>query len=216
VLEEYGADLTDVYDTHAHADHVSGGRGLADRHGVPYHLHPDDAIAVEAEPLQDGQTFTVGNVRVEVIPTPGHSPGGVTYDIAGEALLTGDTLFHDSVGRVELGVEAGLEDTAVEDNAETLYESLQRLLDRDGDPLVLPAHNPGVPDPPVSARLSDVIERNADVRRDRVAFVEKLSSDVPDHPENFQRVKEVNVGLETVPEEELADLESGPNRCATE
>jgi len=216
VLEDHDADLVGVFDTHAHADHVSGGRRLAERHDVPYHLHPSDAIDVQAEPLHDGQLISVGDVEIEVVHTPGHSPGGVTFDVGGAALLTGDTLFHESVGRVELGVEAGLEDTDVEENAATLYESLQRLLGRDGDPLVLPAHDPGSPDPPVTARLSDVVERNADLGRDRTAFVEKLSSDIPDHPPNFQRVKGVNVGAEDVPEEELAELESGPNRCAAE
>ena len=216
VLDEYDADLVGVFDSHAHADHVSGGRRLADRHEVPYHLHPADAIDVDARPIEDGDEFAVGDVEVEVLHTPGHSPGGVTFDVAGEALLTGDTLFHESVGRVELGVEAGLEDTDVEDNAATLFDSLQRLLDRDGNPLVLPAHDPGVPDPPVTARLSEVVERNSDLGRDRETFVEALSSDVPDHPENFQRVKGYNVGLEDVPDDELADLESGPNRCAAE
>ena len=65
-------------------------------------------------------------------------------------------------------------------------------------------------------RLSDVIEQNPDLRRDRSAFIEALSSDIPEHPPNFQRVKRVNVGSEDAPEEELAELELGPNRCAAE
>lgn len=216
IVEEYNATLVGVFDTHAHADHVSGGRTLAERNGVAYHLHPADAEAVDALPVRDGDTVTVGDVDIEVVHTPGHSPGGVTYDIGGEALLTGDTLFHGSVGRVELGVEAGLEDTDVESNAETLFESLQRLRSRDGDPLVLPAHDPGSPDPPVTAIVSEVERTNEDLQRDREAFVEKLASDVPDHPPNFQRVKSVNSGLESVADEEGESLELGPNRCAAE
>jgi glyoxylase-like metal-dependent hydrolase (beta-lactamase superfamily II) len=216
VLNEYDASLIGVFDTHAHADHVSGGRSLAERKDVPYHLHPADAIDTDAEPLADAQVFTIGDVDVEVIHTPGHSPGGVTFDVSGEAIITGDTLFHESVGRVELGVEAGLEDTDVEENAATLYESLQRLRDRDDDPFVLPAHDPGSPEPPVAVRLSEVIERNDDLHLDREAFIDALSSDIPDHPPNFRRVKGVNVGSETVPEEGLSSLESGPNRCAAE
>ena len=216
IIDQYDADLVKVFDTHAHADHVSGGRKLAERHGVPYHLHLEDADEVDATPVEDGQTITVGSVEIFVIHTPGHSPGGVTYDVSGEALLTGDTLFHESVGRVELGVEAGLEDTNVEENAATLYESLQRLLERDGDPLVLPAHDPGSPEPPVTARLSDVRKRNDDLGRPKESFVATLASDIPEHPPNFQRVKRVNVGSEDVPEEELADIELGPNNCAAE
>ena len=216
VVAEHDADLVGVFDTHAHADHVSGGRRLADRYNVPYYLHSADAIDIQSTPLENGQTFTVGAIEVEVIHTPGHSPGGVSFDIEREALVTGDTLFHESVGRVELGVEAGLEGTDVEDNAETLYESLQRLVNRRGDRLVLPAHDPGSPDPPVAVQLSNVVEQNADLGRDRAEFIETLSSDIPKHPPNFQRVKRVNVGTEEVPDEELAELELGPNRCAAE
>jgi len=216
VLDEYDAELVGVYDTHAHADHVSGGQTLADRHGVPYHLHPDDATRIDAAPVEDGQTFAVGGVDVTVIHTPGHSPGGVTYAVEDAALLTGDTLFHDSVGRVELGVEAGLQDTDVESNAEALYESLGRLRFRDGDPLVLPAHDPGSPEPPVAARLSEVEARNPDLEKSRETFVADLAANVADHPPNFERVKRVNVGAEEVPEADLSSIELGPNNCAAE
>ncbi|MFO8113924.1 MAG: rhodanese-like domain-containing protein [Halorubrum sp.] len=216
ILDEYDAELVGVFDTHAHADHVSGAASLADRHGVPYYLHPKDALALDARPLEDGQTLTVGRLDVEVIHTPGHSEGSVSFDVDGAALLTGDTLFHDSVGRVELGVEAGIEDADVEGNAATLYDGLRRLLDRPDDAVVLPAHDPGSPDPPVTATLAEVRDRNADLGRDREAFVEELASDVPDHPPNFERVKRTNVGQESVPADELAELELGPNNCAAE
>jgi len=127
-----------------------------------------------------------------------------------------DGLFHESVGRVELGVEAGIEDANVEENAKILYESLQRLQSYDGDPLVVPAHDPGSPEPPVTARLNDVVERNPDRGRSREAFVTALASDIPEHPPNFQRVKRINVGTEDVSESDLAALEVGPNRCAAE
>jgi len=216
ILDEHDADLVGVFDTHAHADHVSGAADLADRHDVPYYLHQKDALAIDATPIEDGQTATVGSLDVEVVHTPGHSEGSVSFDVEGAALLTGDTLFHDSVGRVELGVEAGIEDSDVEENAATLYESLQQLLDRPDDALVLPAHDPGSPEPPVAATLAEVRERNTDLGRDRDEFVEDLASDVPDHPPNFERVKQTNVGQESVPEDELAELELGPNNCAAE
>lgn len=216
VLATYDAELVSVYDTHAHADHISGGRKLADRYDVRYHRHPADAEHIDAAPVRDGERFSVGDVIVEVIHTPGHSPGSVTYAIGEAALLTGDTLFHESVGRVELGVKAGLEETDVTENAERLYESLQRLLAWDDDSLVQPAHDPGSPDPPVTARLREVRERNADLQRSRADFVGTLSSDISDHPPNFERVKRVNVGTADVPAEELAELELGPNRCAAE
>lgn len=213
-IRERGAKLVGVFDTHAHADHVSGGRELADRNDVPYYLHPADAIEIDAAPIGDGDRFVIGQIESDVIHTPGHSPGGLTYAIGEEVLLTGDTLFHESVGRVELGVEAGIEETNVEENATTLYESLQRLRERSGDPVVLPAHDPGSPDPPVAARMSDVEAWNDDLGRERESFIQDLASDIPDHPPNFKRVKSVNIGLEFVEEDELSALELGPNRCA--
>jgi len=216
VITDRDADLVATLDTHAHADHVSGSRDLAARNDVPYYLHPKDALGIDATPLEDGQIITVGDVDIEVIHTPGHSEGSVSFDVGGAALLTGDTLFHDSVGRVALGVEAGLENSDVEDNAATLYESLQRLLDYPDDVLVLPAHDPGSPDPPVTATLGEVKARNRDLQRDREKFVATLAADIPDHPPNFERVKRVNVGQESVAEAELADLELGPNNCAAE
>ncbi|WP_137283827.1 MBL fold metallo-hydrolase [Halorussus salinisoli] len=216
IVDDYDAELVAVFDSHAHADHVSGGEELATRHGVPYFLHPKDALAIDATPLEDGQIIRVGNADIEVVHTPGHSEGSVSFDVGGEALITGDTLFHESVGRVELGVEAGIEDSDVEGNAATLYESLQRLRDRADDAVVLPAHDSGSPEPPVTATLSEVEAQNEDLGRDREEFVETLASDVPDHPPNFERVKRANVGRESVPDEELSDLELGPNRCAAE
>ena len=73
-------------------------------------------------------------------------------------------------------------------------EGLSGRLRGDDDPLVFPAHDPGSPDPPVAMRLSEVVDRNVDLGRSREAFIDALSSDIPDHPPNFQRVKRVNVG----------------------
>jgi len=216
ILADYGAELVAVFDTHAHADHVSGGKKLARRNDASYYIHPEDSQDLNALPVHDGQTYPVGRVSVTVIHTPGHSPGAVTYAVEDEALLTGDTLFHESVGRVELGVEAGLEETDVEANAATLYDSLERLQTYAADILVLPAHDPGSPTPPVMAHLNEVRKRNPDLRRSRERFVATVASDIPEHPPNFQRVKLVNVGRETAPEEELTNLELGPNRCAAE
>lgn len=216
VLGEYDTSLVGVYETHAHADHLSGGRRLADQFDVPYHLHANDAVAIDATSINGGDSIQIGDVDVDVVHTPGHSPGSVTYDINGEALLTGDTLFHDSVGRVELGAAVGLADADPEENAGTLYESLQQLLERDGDPLVLPAHDAGSPTPPVVASLSEVIDQNRDLGLNRSAFVDRIGSDVPAQPPNVQQIKRANVGLEEIEDADRSSIELGPNRCAAE
>lgn len=156
------------------------------------------------------------NVEFEILHTPGHSPGSVSFGFEGSVLMTGDTLFHESVGRVEIGVEAGLEDTDVGANAARLFNSLERLRDYASDPIVLPTHHPGSPQSPVSVRLRDLEARNDGLGRDHEVFVEDLSSDLPDNPPNFERIPRVNVGVETVPDGKVADLEQGPNNCAVE
>jgi glyoxylase-like metal-dependent hydrolase (beta-lactamase superfamily II) len=215
ILDEYDAELVGVFDTHAHADHLSGGPRLADRYDVPYYLHPADDADLDATHVEHGDVVSIGDVDVEVIHTPGHSPGSVSFAVGEDALLTGDTLFHESVGRVELGIEAELEDTNVEENAATLYESLQRLRDRPGNPLVLPSHDPGSPDPPVARRMDAVEARNDGLQRDRDEFIAAFA-DVPDQPPNFERIKRVNTGAETVADDERESLEQGPNNCAAE
>lgn len=86
-------------------------------------------------------------------------------------------------------------------------------LDRPDDALVLPAYDPGSLEPPVTVTLADVKERNEGLGRDREEFVHELASDILDHPPNFERIKRTNVGQESVPADELAELELGPNNC---
>lgn len=212
LVDAHDATLTAILETHAHADHISGARALADAHDVPYYLHPADAgdLTTPTE-LEEDQTITIGSVAITVIHTPGHTAGSVTFDIGGEGLLTGDTLFLDSVGRPDL---EGGNDTAIRARAKTLYESLQRLLDRPDDALVLPAHDPGSPEPPTTAPLTDVRERNEVLATDREAFIETVTANIPETPPNHEQIKRVNVGKETVDAAEAQELELGPNQCA--
>ena len=109
-----------LLNTHAHYDHVAGMRAVQEACGGEYHVHPADRPLLEhlseqgaafgfppAEPparahdLADRQTITMGEARIEVIHTPGHSPGGVSFH-HGDLLLSGDTLFAGSVGRTDL------------------------------------------------------------------------------------------------------------------
>lgn len=71
-IGETGAELVGIFDTYAHADHVSGGHELANRNDVPCYLHPADALEIDATPVEDGEQSTIGSVDIEVIHTPGH------------------------------------------------------------------------------------------------------------------------------------------------
>lgn len=214
IVERYGARVAAVLETHAHADHVSGAGDLARSHDVPYYLHPaDDGGLSATTDLAGGQTIGVGTTEIDVIHTPGHTAGSVTFDVGDEALLTGDTLFLEGVGRPDL---EGGDEAAVRNRARTLYASLRRLLDEPGDAVVLPAHDPGSPTPPTSATVGDVRERNAVLDHDEAAFVDAITATVPETPPNHERIKGANVGRTTLDEDEARQLELGPNKCAAE
>ncbi len=141
-----GVRIAYVVDTHVHADHVSGGRALAARAGAPYCLHEmaHEVVRFPFEQLTDGQELDIGNVRVQVVHTPGHTPESVCLLVKdlrrGDApwfVVTGDTLFVGAVGRPDLaGREAEM--------AGLLYESLHtRLLPLPADLEVFPGHQAG-------------------------------------------------------------------------
>jgi glyoxylase-like metal-dependent hydrolase (beta-lactamase superfamily II) len=92
--------------THAHDDHVTVAPQLSERFAAPVYLHPDDEVLwrmvhpdAEFYPLADGQTIPVGGSDVEVLHTPGHSPGAVCFRVRDlDAVFTGDTLFQGGPG----------------------------------------------------------------------------------------------------------------------
>lgn len=212
LIEAHGATLMAVLETHAHADHISGAQELARNHDVPHYLHPVDVGDLASTTASDdGQVITVGSVEIKTIHTPGHTEGSVTFNVDEEALLTGDTLFLESVGRPDL--EGGNEE-AIRERERTLYESLQRLLDRSDELLVLPAHDPDTPEPPTTAPLHEVQEHNEILGHDRAEFIEVITANIPETPPNHEQIKRVNVGREHVDEEDARQLELGPNQCA--
>lgn len=90
--------------THNHPDHTAGLRQLVGELKAPVLAHPDDAarIPVETDPLRDGETLHVGDLRIEVIHTPGHTPGS-TCLLVGSHLFSGDTLFPGGPGNTTGG-----------------------------------------------------------------------------------------------------------------
>ena len=140
LIEEYlssaerrGADITQVFDTHVHADHPSGAAELAERAGAALRLPEGAPVEFEFEPLRDGEVVQLGNTRAEVIATPGHAWAHssllVTDTVRGEQpwlVFTGDTLFVGAVGRPDLH---GEERELAEELGRTLRERLMTLPD---------------------------------------------------------------------------------------
>ncbi|MDB9233560.1 MBL fold metallo-hydrolase [Halorubrum ezzemoulense] len=238
---ERGASIAAVVDTHVHADHLSGGRALADDLGVPYYLPAAAAardVASEFEPIERNETLDAGGVDLKALATPGHTDDGASYLVGDAAVLTGDTLFTDSVGRTELqfsaddGGEGGADGGGVSDGgaagaARRLYDSLHgTLLAQPDGVVVCPGHfavaNDGStgevePGEPVFTTVGaargeiDVLGLDAD------DFVERITRTLPEKPPNYESVIAANRGVESPADETAAiELELGPNRCAAE
>lgn len=138
--------ITHIVETHVQADHVSGARRLAEVTGAPVLFHESAPVAFPHVGVADGEEHELGNVRLAMVHTPGHTPDGLSIVVTDRTrgpepwfVLTGDTLFSGGVGRPDLlgeGVEATL--------AEQLHDSLyQRLLTLPDHLEVYPAHFSG-------------------------------------------------------------------------
>lgn len=150
-LRQRGVTLTAIVNTHGHLDHVYGAAQTQRAYSIPFSLHSGDRFLIEGlntftagyglppldEPtvdrwLEHGDIVTFGCISLEVIHTPGHSPGGVCLYHSGH-LFSGDTLFAGSIGRFDLpgGDEA------------TLFQSIrERILTLPPETILHPGHGP--------------------------------------------------------------------------
>ena len=199
--EKAGVTITHVIDTHVHADHYSGGPELARRVGAAYCLHESNAgrVSFDFTPLKDGQRVEVGNVRVEVMHTPGHTPDSVCLLVSdlrrGDEpwfVITGDTLFVGAVGRPDL---AGRE----REMAAQLHDTLHRkLLVLPSDLEIYPGHQAGsacgagLSGKPAST-IGFELRFNPMLAMSREAFIEALTADIPMQPADMALIVEANL-----------------------
>lgn len=109
-----------IVNTHAHLDHIGAVEPLKQQYDIPFYLHPDDREILQSAPeharlfgvrvpevpeidveLSDNQTLELAGLRIQVLHTPGHTPGGVSLQV-GTRVFAGDTLFFGSIGRTDL------------------------------------------------------------------------------------------------------------------
>jgi glyoxylase-like metal-dependent hydrolase (beta-lactamase superfamily II) len=215
VARARGWTITRIFDTHLHADHLSGGRLLARRTGATLHLNPADTFDFPFEALGDRDEFTLPggtSFAVSVLHTPGHTEGSTIFDVGGRVVLTGDTLFVDGVGRPDLAERA-------EEFARNLYRSLhERVLVLGDDAVVLPSHyGDGVtvrPGEVVGATIGELRTRLAPLGYDEPTFVRWASEAATDRPPNYVEIIKANMGRPGLGDDELRQLELGPNRCS--
>ncbi|MFX3632715.1 MAG: MBL fold metallo-hydrolase [Candidatus Pristimantibacillus sp.] len=214
---EHHLEIKHTLDTHLHADHISGGRQLAEKTGATYWLPPKDATEVTFDyaGLEDGQELTVGNTTIQIQPiySPGHTIGSTSLLVDNKYLLTGDILFIESIGRPDL---AGKAEDWVGDLRETLYNRYKSLSE---DLIVLPAHFGKITElgdgGRVSARLGDLLHHNPGLQiANETEFRKMVTENLPQQPNAYQEIRQTNMGKITPTNEEQRDMEIGPNRCA--
>ncbi|MFJ7854213.1 MBL fold metallo-hydrolase [Peribacillus frigoritolerans] len=209
--------ITHVLDTHLHADHISGGRRIAEATNAAYWLPPKDAAEVtfEYQPLESGNVITIGHTAIDIqaLYSPGHTIGSTSFVVDQKYLLSGDILFIDSIGRPDL---AGLAEDWVGDLRETLYTRYKELSE---ELIVLPSHFMIIDelneDGSVAKKLGSLFAENHGLNiADEPEFRELVTGNLPPQPNAYQEIRETNMGKIEPDNEKQREMEIGPNRCA--
>lgn len=209
--------ITHILDTHLHADHISGGRKIAEAVNGTYWLPPKDAseVTFAYESLEEGRTIIIGDTTIAIQPlyTPGHTIGSTSFIVDDTYLLSGDILFIDSIGRPDL---AGLAEDWVGDLRESLYKRYKELSE---ELIVLPAHFMIIEelnrDGSVSEKLGTLFAENHGLNiQDEAEFRDMVTGNLPPQPNAYQQIRETNMGKISPDEETQREMEIGPNRCA--
>jgi glyoxylase-like metal-dependent hydrolase (beta-lactamase superfamily II) len=217
VADEEGVKITHIVDSHLHADHISGGKKLAEQTGATYYLMKSEGAVFDFEPLEQHEEITFENVKLQVlaVKTPGHTPGSVSFFVNDQLLFTGDTIFVGGLGRPDLGGKAR---EWANDLYDTVYEKVAAIAD---DVMVLPGHYASLDDEHnekgfIGDTLGRIRERNDMMQnKEKEEFVELVAAKTNNEtPPNFEDIVAINRGEREATLDEQQELEIGPNRCA--
>lgn len=196
-----GLRITHIIETHLHADHVSGNTDLARRSGAAIYLHEAAGAEFPHQSVKHGDTLWLGNIRLEVRHTPGHTPDSITLLVADTTradepwlALTGDTLFVGDIGRPDLvGADSARQ------LAGDMHRSLnEQILPLNDSLLVYPGHGAGsLCGKSIGSMRSTTLgyeRRNnpALAPRSPQEFVTFATSNLPEQPGNHRRIKTIN------------------------
>jgi glyoxylase-like metal-dependent hydrolase (beta-lactamase superfamily II)/rhodanese-related sulfurtransferase len=198
---DHGITIKHIFESHLHADFVSGHRELAARTGAKIYMGAQAGATLPHVPVHDGFVLKFGKASIRVLETPGHTPESICLVVTDDekspapwAVLTGDTLFIGDVGRPDLSPKH----TPVQ-LAGLLYDSLHNKLMKLADNvLVYPAHGAGsLCGKNMRADRSSTIgtERLTNYAlqiKSRQDFVAQLTSNLPARPEYFSKDAEIN------------------------
>ncbi|MCV0410500.1 rhodanese-like domain-containing protein [Nitrosopumilus sp.] len=212
ISKQEGFQITKVFDTHQHADHVSAARDLAKVTGAELYLSKYEGYDFDANFVGDADEISFGKTKLRVIHTPGHTPGSLSYVIDEKYVFTGDILFVESIGRPDLRDNA---EEFTEDLYNTLHNKLLKLSD---DTIVFPTHHGEDVESKGNAFYSTIQRAKKlpwlDISKQE--FIKKVVATTRPRPMNYRKIISVNKGELELVHSEIPDLEIGPNRCAVD
>jgi len=193
-----GVTITHVAETHLHNDYVTGGFNLAQAKGAKYLVNAADPVSFEREPVTDGQIIHIGDLKVTVVATPGHTHTHVSYivtDGATEAVFSGGSLLFGSVGRTDL---VAATDTVGLTHDQ--YASVRKLVhEAEHDAALFPTHGFGSfcsSGPATGARASTISEQltanHALTDADEEHFVRDLIANLTAYPSYYAHMSPAN------------------------
>jgi glyoxylase-like metal-dependent hydrolase (beta-lactamase superfamily II) len=202
VSEETGMKIRYVVDTHVHADHISGGRRLAEATGADYVLHESTEAQFPFRGVKDNEELDLGNVRIRVLHTPGHTREHIALVVTDKTrglepwfLLSGHTLMVGDLGRTELASSA-------EEGARSLFRSVQKLKNLPDYLEVLPgAFSGSVCGRSLSGKPISTIGFERRFNRafgigEEEEFVRHMLENIPSPPAGAANIRAINLGVQ--------------------
>jgi glyoxylase-like metal-dependent hydrolase (beta-lactamase superfamily II)/rhodanese-related sulfurtransferase len=202
MAKERNAEIKYIFETHFHADFVSGHVDLAKKTGAKIVFGPKAETSFDSHIASDGETFKIGKLTLKVLHTPGHTPESSTYLLFDEngkehCIFSGDTLFIGDVGRPDLAVKS---DLTKEDLASLLFDSLHnKIMPLPDSTIVYPAHGAGSAcGKNMSSETFDTLgnqkKTNYALSKElsKEDFIEELTSGILPPPQYFPKAVQLN------------------------
>ena len=212
---EKGCKIIKTFESHLQADYIAGSRQIAAKTGADFLGGIDfDGTRAGAKSVKDQEThnFSDGGPDVKILLTPGHTPGSLTFIVDNTYMISGDTVFIQSVGRPDLGGK-------VDQWAVLLYNTLRKVVKLDDSLLVLPGHymdwSEADEDLIFCLTFGQVKDRNKDVfAMDEKDFAQYIKDNMRKQPAEYALIRLANGNMEQYDTDKQEELDLGKNECA--
>lgn len=209
--------LIKTFETHLQADYIAGSRSLKEKTGADFLGNTNDfsGAKIDYTALQDGAiyNFAQPGPAVQCVFTPGHTPGSTSFIIDDKYMITGDTIFIQSIGRPDLGGQ-------VEAWSDKLFETIQQIKEYKDDMIILPGHYMSWEEAndklAFVSTMAETKAFNKDIYaiKDKANFLNFIKNNMRKQPDEYAMIRLINANLEQVDDDKAEELDLGKNECA--